>query len=76
MARSMRAIVCDFALCESRHGPCRVMVDVDLAIANRSGEDLERSRLSMTYLWDLLMLRSGGVVYFVWLPVAEIASKS
>ena len=72
----MRAIVCDFALCKSRHGPCRVMVYDDQAVANRSDKKMDDQGCSAIYLWDLLMLRSGGVVYFVWLPVAEIASKS
>jgi hypothetical protein len=72
----MSAIVCDFALCKSRHGPCRVMVYDDQAVANRSDKKMDDQGCSAIYLWDLLMLRSGGVVYFVWLPVAEIASKS
>ena len=72
----MRAIVCDFVLCKSRHGSCRVMVHDGQAIANRSEKKMDNQGYSIIYLWDLLRLRSGGVVYFVWLPVAEIASKS
>jgi hypothetical protein len=41
----MRAIVCDFALCKSRHGPCRVTVDDDQAVANRSDKNLGGSKL-------------------------------
>jgi hypothetical protein len=52
------------------------MVYDDQAVANRSDKKMDDQGYSAIYLWDLLMLRSGGVVYFVWLPVAEIASKS
>lgn len=52
------------------------MICDDQAIANRSEEKMGDQGCWVIYLWDLLMVRSGGVVYFVWLPVAEIASKS
>ena len=48
----------------------------DVAIANRSDSKMNDQGCLAIYLWDLLKLRSGGVVVYLWLPVAEIASKS
>lgn len=45
MARSLRAIFCDFTFCESRHGPRSVTVPTQCAGANRSDKNLCRWRL-------------------------------